>query len=259
MKFSWGFPAQQGIALPANFRHLWLIRQMKPGTHWHHLLVIISSYVWWWASVLYSFVWTSGEPHLFLRGLHIYDPIFSHNWFESSSITLFLSLTRHSSTTNTTPHNRKSNKSFCLWLSNCVPPSNCNVTPATLIPNYASQWNGLSPTSSLVFGKTSPNQSLTREPKSKLNLPFTAPALPAIHHPIKKIFMQQQLKLSLISPSISSNKIRTLVGKIMFYVKKSQLFSHLSPVTPLPSPQGQDTNTCVQKLSIVVSQNTLAL
>ena len=126
-------------------------------------------------TVLYSFVWTSGTPHLFLRGLHIYDQIFSHNWFESSSIALFLSTPAGptiSPAVQTHPiiENQIKASASDYPTVMCHPCTSHRIMQANEI-FYLQP----APANSLVFGKTSRNQSPTREPKSKLNLPFTAP------------------------------------------------------------------------------------
>ena len=84
-KFSRGFFLSAGplrVHSPATQSHDWYVKfihQMAPLDN------IIGR-----VTVLYSFVWTSGTPHLFLRGLHIYDPIFDCNWLRTSSIKLFM-------------------------------------------------------------------------------------------------------------------------------------------------------------------------
>ena len=82
----WCWPWQWNSAPSGTSHPSWeptptsaMIDLSKLAAGWDDNIIIAASLLP--SSALYSFVWTCGESHLFLRGLHFYDPIFSHNWF----------------------------------------------------------------------------------------------------------------------------------------------------------------------------------
>ena len=168
---------------------------------------------------------------------HFYDPIFTHNWSRLlHHQTFYIS----SSTAELRELNTESNKLMPYYINtNHVSPS--RVTPQLFILSWSivlvEPIRDLLPPSLCLTDACKPVQIKHHgEPKSKLNLPFTAQYI--THHKISGL----------------REWATSLSCKIIFYELRVS-WTHHHFVSDVWAVRG---HMCVQKLSIVVSQNTLA-